>query len=181
MCLSQIQIPMTVPLNQSILVLVLSPPRFNIRLSRWVRAVDGEEFIDEQDPRMGMSGGEREGSRERDRGSRERERERDRERDYWDREFNRDRSSKERERDLEWERERAREWERERERDWDREFDWDQGKFHFYSLLSFLFVSVFTNTILTVNSCLKIGNCIWKKTCMGPVLSTCSLDSIINK
>ncbi|XP_052854258.1 voltage-dependent L-type calcium channel subunit beta-3 isoform X6 [Drosophila gunungcola] len=89
--------------------------------------VDGEEFIDEQDPRMGISGGEREGSRERDRDSRERERERERERDYWDREFNRDRSSKDRERDLEWERERAREWERERERDWDREFDWDQG------------------------------------------------------
>ncbi|XP_016938581.3 voltage-dependent L-type calcium channel subunit beta-3 isoform X16 [Drosophila suzukii] len=91
--------------------------------------VDGEEFIDEQDqdPRMGNSGGEREGSRERDRDSRERERERERERDYWDREFNRDRSSKDRERDLEWERERAREWERERERDWDREFDWDQG------------------------------------------------------
>ncbi|KMY89723.1 uncharacterized protein Dsimw501_GD22184, isoform L [Drosophila simulans] len=89
--------------------------------------VDGEEFVDEQDPRMGMSGGEREGSRERDRDSRERERERERERDYWDREFNRDRSSKDRERDLEWERERAREWERERERDWDREFDWDQG------------------------------------------------------
>ncbi|XP_017077113.2 voltage-dependent L-type calcium channel subunit beta-3 isoform X3 [Drosophila eugracilis] len=89
--------------------------------------VDGEEFIDEQEPRMGMSGGEREGSRERDRDSRERERERERERDYWDREFNRDRSSKDRERDLEWERERAREWERERERDWDREFDWDQG------------------------------------------------------
>ncbi|KQS70561.1 uncharacterized protein Dere_GG10318, isoform B [Drosophila erecta] len=89
--------------------------------------VDGEEFVDEQDPRMGMSGGDREGSRERDRDSRERERERERERDYWDREFNRDRSSKDRERDLEWERERAREWERERERDWDREFDWDQG------------------------------------------------------
>nr|XP_041631778.1 voltage-dependent L-type calcium channel subunit beta-2 isoform X5 [Drosophila kikkawai] len=92
--------------------------------------VDGEEYIDEQDPRMGgMSapGGDREGSRERERDSRERERERDRERDYWDREFNRDRSSKDRERDLEWERERAREWERERERDWDREFDWDQG------------------------------------------------------
>ncbi|XP_015036205.2 voltage-dependent L-type calcium channel subunit beta-4-like isoform X14 [Drosophila pseudoobscura] len=94
--------------------------------------VDGEEFVDEQDPRMGgMSSGEREGSRERDsrerERDRERERERERDRDYWDREFNRDRSSKDRERDLEWERERAREWERERERDWDREFDWDQG------------------------------------------------------
>ncbi|XP_017151728.1 voltage-dependent L-type calcium channel subunit beta-3 isoform X12 [Drosophila miranda] len=94
--------------------------------------VDGEEFVDEQDPRMGgLSSGEREGSRERDsrerERDRERERERERDRDYWDREFNRDRSSKDRERDLEWERERAREWERERERDWDREFDWDQG------------------------------------------------------
>ncbi|XP_026844939.1 voltage-dependent L-type calcium channel subunit beta-4 isoform X1 [Drosophila persimilis] len=92
--------------------------------------VDGEEFVDEQDPRMGgLSSGEREGSRERDSRERERDRERERERDrdYWDREFNRDRSSKDRERDLEWERERAREWERERERDWDREFDWDQG------------------------------------------------------
>ncbi|XP_033248829.1 voltage-dependent L-type calcium channel subunit beta-1 isoform X18 [Drosophila miranda] len=94
--------------------------------------VDGEEFVDEQDPRMGgLSSGEREGSRERDsrerERDRERERERERDRDYWDREFNRDRSSKDRERDLEWERERAREWERERERDWDREFDWDQA------------------------------------------------------
>ncbi|KAH8242032.1 hypothetical protein KR038_008329 [Drosophila bunnanda] len=107
-----------------------SPSADPARLGPTPPAVDGEEYIDEQDPRMGgMSGpgGEREGSRERDRDRDSRERERERERDYWDREFNRDRSSKDRERDLEWERERAREWERERERDWDREFDWDQG------------------------------------------------------
>ncbi|EDW25191.1 GL13483 [Drosophila persimilis] len=106
--------------------------------------VDGEEFVDEQDPRMGgLSSGEREGSRERDSRERERDRERERERDrdYWDREFNRDRSSKDRERDLEWERERAREWERERERDWDREFDWDQGKFPFILFSPYHFVT----------------------------------------